>query len=124
MNSDNDINDTREWLKEKIQDALEEARCERTIADADDLPDQDRRITALTDLLAMVRSYQSTAPMLAKVTVLMAADEERGLHPSTWTPLDRLALHQPEADLDRWLNHWLDWAIAVEDLEAPIEAPA
>lgn len=117
MNTNYDPIDVREWLIERTKDASDEAACERTIADADDLPDHDRRIAALSDLVAMVRTYQSTGPMLAKAAVLMATDEERGLHPHTWLPLDRLALHQPEEDLYRWLDYWLDSAIAVEDLE-------
>lgn len=117
MKTNYDPIEVREWLTERIKDALDEARFERTIADADDLPDHDRRIAALSDLVAMVRTYQSTGPMLTKAAILMAADEEQGLHPLTWRPLDRLALHQPEGDLYRWLDQWLDWAIAVEDLE-------
>lgn len=117
MRINDDPIEVRDWITQKVQDALDEAACERTIADADDLPDHDRRIAALSDLVAMVRTYQSTGPMLAKAAVLMAADEERGLHPHTWLPLDRLALHQPEEDLYRWLDYWLDSAIAVEDLE-------
>ena len=117
MKTNYDPIDVREWLTERIKDASDEAACERKCADEEDLPGQDRRLDALWDLNAMVSTYQSTGPMLAKAAVLMAADEERGLHPHTWRPLDRLALHQPEEDLDRWLDQWLDWAISVEDLE-------
>lgn len=111
-----DNSEARDWLTEMTSDALDEAKAERSFTDEDDRPAQDRRIAALGDLLAIVRTYQTTAPLIDKAKVLCVADRARGLHPNTWSPFNQLALHHPEEDLDRWVNEWLDWAITVEDL--------
>ncbi len=112
-----DNHEARDWLADKITDALDEAKAEHHFTDEDDRPAQDRRITALSDLLTMVRSYQTTAPLVEKAKVLCVADRARGLHPNTLSPLFDLALHRPQDDLDWWINGWTTWAISVEGLE-------
>jgi hypothetical protein len=109
--------EARDWLAEKLSDALDEAKAERGFTDDDDLRAQDRRITALSDLLSIVRRYQTTAPLIDKAKVLCVADRARGLHPNTSSPLHELSLHRPQDDLDLWINEWTTWAISVEGLE-------
>jgi hypothetical protein len=109
--------EARDWLAERVSDALDEAKAERSFTDDDERPAQDRRIAALSDLLTIVRRYQNTAPLIDKARVLCVADRARGLHPNTLSPLYDLSLHRPQDDLDWWLNEWTTWAISVEGLE-------
>ncbi len=112
-----DSHEARDWLAETISDALDEAKAERSFTDDEDLPAQERRVTALSDSLALVRTYQATAPLVEKARVLCVADRARGLRPNTISPLFVLALHRPQDDLDAWINEWTTWAISVEGLE-------
>lgn len=112
-----DSHEARDWLAEKITDALEEARAERSFADVENRPAQDCRIVALSDLLTLVRTYQTSAGLIAKARVLCMAEHARGLHPNTLKPLFDLALHRPQDDLDWWINEWTGWAVSVEGLE-------
>ena len=112
-----DNHDARDRLAEKVSDALDEAKAERSFTDDEDRPAQDRRITALSNLLTIVRSYQSNAPLVEKARVLCVADRARGLRPNTLSPLFDLSLHRPQDDLDWWVNEWTTWAISVEGLE-------
>jgi hypothetical protein len=91
-----DNHEARDWLAEKITDALDEAKAGRSFTDVDDRPAHDRRITALSNLLSIVRSYQTTAPPVEKAKVLCVADRARGLHPNTWSSLNELCLHRPQ----------------------------
>lgn len=112
-----DNHEARDWLAEMIHEALDEAKVERSFTDEDERPAQDRRISALSNLLTIVRNYQSTAPVIDKARALCVADRARGLHPNTFAPLNGLSLHTPQDDLDWWLKGWIGWAISVEGLE-------
>lgn len=111
-----DNHEARDWLAGLIGEALEEAKAVRSVTDEDERPAHRRRIAALTDLLDMVRTYQTTAPLIEKTKLLCIADRARGLRADTLRPLSDLGLDRPQDDLDWWLNGWTDWAISAEDL--------
>ena len=88
------------------------------MADADDMPRLDRHVAALRGLVARVSRIHPSDPLLGQVAVLREADQGRVLHPAIWAPLDCLALHHAEDNLDSWLRQWAMWAVSVENLGA------